>query len=125
MSKIKIYKLDKLTELKGKYNYDDYLIICYGENKGAWYMFQPGEMTDMDMPYLKTNLGIEDPNELHALIQAYNKALRGKSYQELKSKRIRDNKYSKCAETDNGLRLTTKIYKGTAGMHWYKNKGIS
>ena len=118
--KIKIYKFDGLTELKHNYNYDDYLIIIYGEDEGSWYQFCKDEMTDSYNSYLSTNLGITNPDELQNLMVMYNKTLNDGSYEVLKATKVKVNKWSNWATTDKGIKLTTKGYKKTGGMLWYK-----
>jgi len=119
--KIKIYKFDSLTQLKNTFNYDDYLIIVYGEGEeGTWYLFVPDEMDDDYKPYLIKNLGVKDPTELQNIIDTFNEALKNGSYDTIKAKNIWRNQYTSSAYTDKGITLSLKPRKGTVGYSWTK-----
>ena len=121
--KIKIYKFEDLGELKQDHFYDDYLIIVYGDgNEGTWYLFTPSEMDDDYKPYLRNNLGVTDPTELQNIIDTFNEALKNGSYDTIKAKNIWRNQYTSSAYTDIGIKLGTKIHKGTVGYSWKKMK---
>ena len=121
--KIKIYKFDGLTQLKNTYNYDDYLIIVYGEGeKGTWYLFVPDEMDDNYKPYLRNNLGVTDSTELQNIIDTFNEALKNRSYDTIEAKNIWRNQYTSSASTYKGITLSLKPSKGTVGYSWKKTK---
>ena len=119
--KIKIYKFEGLTQLKNTHNYDDYLIIVYGEGeKGTWYLFVPDEMDDNYKPYLRNNLGVTDSTELQNIIDTFNEALKNGSYDTIEAKNIWRNQYTSSASTDKGITLSLKPRKGTVGYSWKK-----
>ncbi len=121
--KIKIYKFEDLGDLKQNHFCDDYLIIVYGEEyEGTWYLFRPDEMDEDYKPYLKSNLGVTDPYELQDIIYAFNKVLKDQSYETIKANKIRHNIYNSSANTDKGIKLSTKNCKGTVGYSWRKIK---
>jgi hypothetical protein len=122
-NKFKIYKFEGLGELKKDNFYDDYLIIVYGEGeRGAWYLFRKEEMDDDYKPYLRKNLRVTDPVELQNIIDAFNEALKDESYETIKAIKIWRNQYTSSANTDKGIKLSTKGCKGTVGYSWKKRR---
>jgi hypothetical protein len=67
-------------------------------------------------------LGVTDPVELQNIIDAFNEALKDESYETIKAIKIRRNQYTSSANTDKGIRLSTKGCKGTVGYSWNKMK---
>jgi hypothetical protein len=116
--KIKIYKFDGLGKLKEDHFYDDYLIVCYDGNEKVWYLLENKILWDSYKIYFKEKLGITDSLELQMLLDKYNNAVKNKSYETLKAKNFKFNKYIGSAATDKGIRLSTKIAKGCRGMLW-------